>query len=93
MPNVDAILQLRLPTNMHTHQSIKPMLLALACGLWVIHCARIRRIYTDTLPSVHSLTTGWRSMAKEVVNAKRQTAIIHGNLARFLPVWRMLADL
>jgi hypothetical protein len=93
VPDVDAILQLRLPTNMHTHRSTKPVLLALACGLWVIHRARIRRIYTDASSSVHSLTAEWRSMIKEIVNAKRRTAIIRGNLARFLPVWRMLAAL
>jgi hypothetical protein len=57
------------------------------------HVARIRRIYTDASPSVHSLTAEWRSTIKEIVNAKRRTAIIHGNLARFLPVWRMLAAL
>jgi hypothetical protein len=32
-------------------------------------------------------------MIKEIVNAKRRTAIIYGNLARFLPVWRMLTAL
>jgi hypothetical protein len=93
MPDADIILQVRLLINMHTHRSTKPVLLALACGLWVVHCARIRRIYTDASPSVHSLTAEWHSMIKEVVNAKRQTAIIHGNLVRFLPVWRMLAAL
>jgi hypothetical protein len=93
MPDADAILQLRLPTNTHTHRSTKPVLLALACGLWVVHRARIRRIYTDASPSVHFLTAEWRSMVKGIVNAKRRTAIIHGNLARFLPVWRMLAAL
>jgi hypothetical protein len=93
IPDVDTILQLRLPTDMHTHRSTKPVLLALACGLWVVHHARICRIYTDASPSVHSLTVEWRSMVKEIVNAKRRTAIIHGNLARFLSIWRMLATL
>jgi hypothetical protein len=92
-PDVDAILQLRSPTDMHTHRSTKPVLLALASGLWMIRHARIRRIYTDASPSVHSLTAKWRSMIEEIVNAKRRTTIIHGNLARFLPIWRMLAAL
>jgi hypothetical protein len=69
------------------------VLLALACGLWVVHRARIRRIYTDASPLVHSLTAEWRSMIKEIVNAKRRTAIIYSNLARLLPVCRMLAAL
>jgi hypothetical protein len=93
MPDADAILQLCLPTDMHTHRPTKPVLLALACGLWVVHRACIRRIYTDALPSVHSLTAEWRSMIKEIVNTKRRTAIIHGNLACFLPIWRMLSAL
>jgi hypothetical protein len=93
IPDVDAILQLCLPTDMYTHRSTKPVLLALACGLWVVHRACIRRIYTDALPSAHSLTTEWRSMIKEIVNAKRQTAIIHGNLTHFLSIWRMLVTL
>jgi hypothetical protein len=89
MPDADTILQLCLPTDTHTHRSTKPVLLALACGLWVIHQTCIRRIYTDASPSVHSLMTEWRSMVKEIVNAKRRTTIIHSNLARFLPIWRM----
>jgi hypothetical protein len=93
MPDADAILQLRLLTDTHTHRSTKPVLLALACGLWVVHRARIRRIYTDASPSVHSLTAEWRSMIKEVVNAKQRTAIIYGNLACFLPIRIMLAAL
>jgi hypothetical protein len=93
MIDADAILQLRLSTDMHTHRSTKPAFLALACDLWVVHRVRIRRIYTDTSPSIHSLTAEWRSIVKEIISAKRQTAIIHGNLARFLPVWRMLTAL
>jgi hypothetical protein len=93
MPDVDAILQLRLPTNMHTHRSTKPVLSALTCGLWVVYHACIRRIYTDASPLVHSLTAEWRSMIKGIVNAKRRTAIIHGNLTHFLSIWRMLATL
>jgi hypothetical protein len=58
-----------------------------------VYHACIRRIYTDALPSVYSLTTEWRSMVEEIVNAKQRTAIIHGNLAYFLPIWRMLTAL
>jgi hypothetical protein len=93
MPDVDAILQFCLSTDIHTHRSTKPVLLALACGLRIVHRAHIRRIRTDASPSVHSLTAEWRSMVKEIVNAKRRTAIIHGNLTRFLSIWRMLAAL
>jgi hypothetical protein len=58
IPDVDAILLwFRLSTNMHTHQSTKPVLLALACGLWVIRRVCIRCSYTDTSPSVHSSTS------------------------------------
>jgi hypothetical protein len=57
MLDVDAILQLRLPTGMLTHRSTKSVLLALAYDLLAVHHARICRIYTDASPSVHSLTT------------------------------------
>jgi hypothetical protein len=67
MPDADAILQPRLPTDMHTHRSTKPVLLALACDLWVVHRTRIRRIYTDASSSVHFLTAEWRSMIKVIV--------------------------
>jgi hypothetical protein len=69
------------------------VLLALACGLLVVHCARIRRIYTDATPLVYSLLAEWHSMVKEIVNAKQWTAIIRGNSARFSHIWRMLAAL
>jgi hypothetical protein len=93
MPDVDVMFHHRLSADIHTHRSTKPVLLTLACGLWVVHCARIRRIYTDTSPSVHSLMTEWCSMIKEIVNAKRRTNIIFGNLTRFLPIWRILTAL
>jgi hypothetical protein len=47
----------------------------------------------DTSPLIHSLAAEWRSMVKEIVDAKQQTTIVHGNLARFLPIWRMLVAL
>jgi hypothetical protein len=72
---------------MHTHRPTKPVLLAVTYGLWVVHWAHIRRIYTDASPLVHSLTAEWRSMIKKIVNAKRKTATIHSNLVRFLSIW------
>jgi hypothetical protein len=86
MPDVDAILQLHLPTDMHIHRFTKLILLAFTCGLWVVYCARIRRIYTDVSPLVHSLIVEWHSTVKEIANAKQRTAIIHGDLVRFLPI-------
>jgi hypothetical protein len=93
MPDADGILQLHLLINMHTHRSTKPVLLALSCGLWVVHRARIRRIYTDASLSVHSLTAEWRSMIKEIANTERRTTIIHGNLTHLLSICGMLAAL
>jgi hypothetical protein len=58
MPDANAILQFCLSADMHTHRSIKSVLLAFVCGPWVVHYARVRRIYTNALPSVHSLTAG-----------------------------------
>jgi hypothetical protein len=93
VPDAGVVLQLRLLTNMHIRRSTKPVLLVLACGLWVVHHARILRIYTDASLLVHSLTAVCRSMIKEIVNTKQQTSIIHGNLTRFLSIWRMLTAL
>jgi hypothetical protein len=69
------------------------VLLAFTCSLLVVHCVHIHRIYTDASFSVHFLMADWRFIVKEIVNAKWRAAIIHGNLAHFLPIWRMLAVL
>jgi hypothetical protein len=69
---------------MRTYRSAKHVLLALACGLWMVHHTLIRHLYADVVPPVRVLVPEWHSMVKEIVNAKQQTAIIHGNSAHFL---------
>jgi hypothetical protein len=59
------------------------VLLALACGLWAVHHARIRRIYIDASPSMHFLSAEWCSIVKKPVSIKQQIVIIYGNLIRF----------
>jgi hypothetical protein len=56
MSDADAMLLLCLPTDMHIHRPIKPMVLVFAYGLWVVHCARIRHIHTNASSSVRSFT-------------------------------------
>jgi hypothetical protein len=52
----------------------------------VVQHACICCINTGASPSVRPLMVEWRLMIKEVVNVRRQAAIIHGNLAHFLPI-------
>jgi hypothetical protein len=57
--------------------------LALACGLWVVLCARIRRIYTETFATVHLLLAEWKTMVREIVDAKRHIAMECHSVRRF----------
>jgi hypothetical protein len=88
-----AILQLQLDRQMARHQRSRVQAPALACDPWVIHRARIRRIYTETFATVHSLLAEWKSMVREIVDAKRRTAMEHRSIRRFQHVWRPLLSL
>jgi hypothetical protein len=78
---------------MARHQRSRVQALALACGLWVVHRARIRRIYTETFATVHALLAEWKSMVREIVDAKRRTAMERRSIRRFQHVWRPLLSL
>jgi hypothetical protein len=62
---------------------LNEMALATACGLWVVHRARIRRIYNNTAVTVASLWAEWRALLREIVLAKRCTAFVRGTLIKF----------
>jgi hypothetical protein len=66
------------------------MALVIACGLWIVHRARIRRIYNNTVVTVESLWAEWRALLREIVFAKRRTAIERGTLTKFCARWRHL---
>jgi hypothetical protein len=66
------------------------MTLITACGLWIVHRARIRFIYNNTAMTVESLWAEWRALLREIVFAKRRTAIECGTLTKFCARWRHL---
>jgi hypothetical protein len=68
----------------------KEMALVTACGLWIVHRARIRRIYNNTAVTVESLWTEWRALLREIVLTKRRTTIERGTLTKFCAQWRHL---
>jgi hypothetical protein len=59
------------------------MALVTACDLWVVHRARIRRIYNNIAVTVESLWAEWRALLREIMLAKRRTAIERGTLTKF----------
>jgi hypothetical protein len=60
------------------------------CGLWIVHRARIRRIYNNAAVTVESLWAEWRALLREIVLAKHRTAIERGTLTKFCARWRHL---
>jgi hypothetical protein len=66
------------------------MALVIACGLWIVHRARIRCIYNNTAVTVESLWAEWRALLREIVFAKRHTVIERGTLTKFCAQWRHL---
>jgi hypothetical protein len=72
---------------------IDPISRTISICMWRmdVTCAHICHIHTDPSLSIHSLTTEWHCMVKEIVNAKQRTAIIHDHLICFSPIWRILA--
>jgi hypothetical protein len=59
------------------------MALVIACGLCIVHRTRIRRIYNNTTVIVESLWAVWRALSREIMLAKRRTAIKRGTLIKF----------
>jgi hypothetical protein len=60
------------------------------CGLWIVHRARIHRIYNFTAVTVVSLWAEWSASLREIMLAKRRTLIEHGTLTKFCARWRHL---
>jgi hypothetical protein len=66
------------------------MALVTACGLWIVHRARICRTYNNTAMTIESLWAEWRVLLREIVLAKCHTAIERGTLTKFCARWRHL---
>jgi hypothetical protein len=69
------------------------MALVVTCSLWVVHWVRICRIYNNTAVTAESLWAEWRVLLREIVLAKRRTAIECSALAKFCAWWRHLLRL
>jgi hypothetical protein len=65
------------------------MALVTACGLWIVHRARIRRIYNNIAVTVESLWAKRCALLRGIVLAKR-VAIERDTLAKFCTRWRHL---
>jgi hypothetical protein len=63
------------------------MALVAACGLWIVHRARTCRIHNNTAVTVESLWAEWWALLREIVFAKRFTAIERGKLTKFCARW------
>jgi hypothetical protein len=60
---------------MARRQRSRLYVLALACDLWLVCRARIRRIYTETFATVHSLLAEWKFMVREIVDTQHCTTM------------------
>jgi hypothetical protein len=85
-----SMLTLQMKQGLRWRRLSNEMALATACGLWVVHRARIRRIYNNTVVIIESLWAEWRALLREIVLAKRRTAIERGTLTKFCARWRHL---
>jgi hypothetical protein len=85
-----SMLTLQMKQGLRWRRLSNEMALVTACGLWIVHRARIRRIYNNTAMTVESLWAEWRALLREIVFAKRRTAIERGTLTKFCARWRHL---
>jgi hypothetical protein len=89
-PSPSSVLTLNVRHRSHERKSESSYTLAVACGLWVVHRARIRLLFSQTPSSPHSLLAEWQAMVREIVAAKRKTAAEKGTLTGFLNTWSRL---
>jgi hypothetical protein len=85
-----SMLTLQMKQGPRWHRLSNKMALVTACGLWIIHRTRIRRIYNNTAVTVGSLWAEWRALLREIMFAKRRTAMKCGTLTKFCARWRHL---
>jgi hypothetical protein len=85
-----SMLTLQMKQGPRWHRLSNEMALVTACGLWVVHRARIRCIYNNTAVTVESLWAEWRALLREILPTKCRTAIERGTLTKFCARWRHL---
>jgi hypothetical protein len=92
-PNTCSILSLHIARNQRGQLNVKACSLALACGLWVIHRARLRRHFSQTYTSTLMLLSEWKWMMRDILIAKRRTAMERNTLLQFNSTWKCLLDI
>jgi hypothetical protein len=91
-PDTRSILSLYIARNQQGQLNVKACSLAIACGLWVIHRARLCRHFPQTHSSTPMLLSEWRWMAKDILIAKRHTTMERNTLLQFNSAWKCLLD-
>jgi hypothetical protein len=81
--NTASMLTLRMKRGPRWHRLSNRMALVTACGLWIVHLARIRCIYNNTAVTVESLWAKRCALLRGIVLAKRRVAIERDALAKF----------
>jgi hypothetical protein len=66
------------------------MALVTACGLWIVHQACVHRIHNNIIMAVESLCAERCALLREIMLAKRCTAIERDALTKFCALWRHL---
>jgi hypothetical protein len=92
-PDARSILSLYIVRNLREQLNVKVCSLALACGLWVIHRVRLRRHFSQTHSSTLMLLSEWRWMVRDILIAKRRTAMERNTSLQFNCAWKCLLDI
>jgi hypothetical protein len=92
-PDTCFILSLYISRNRRDRLNVKACSLAIACGLWVIHRARLRRHFSQTHSSTLMLLSEWKWMVRDILIAKRRTAMERNTSLQFNGAWKCLLDI
>jgi hypothetical protein len=82
-PDTRLILSLYIAMSRQGQLNVKACLLAIACGLWVIHRARLHSHFSQTHSSALMLLSEWRWMVRDILIAKQRTAMEHNISLQF----------
>jgi hypothetical protein len=91
-PEATAILSLYVSRAQRGQRSANSCVLAVACGLWVVHRARVRRHFSQTHTPYHALMAEWRALAREILLAKKCTAVERHTERQFTASWAWLLE-
>ena len=89
-PDTYAILTLHLAKEQRGQLNVNSCSLAIACGLWVVHRARIRRHFSQTQSSssAQMLLAEWQWMVRDILIAKQRTAMERNTSRPFNRSWK-----